>query len=86
MIKNLSKKISETFIGDFLIFFCKIIKESRLMSASELTEEQTALQKMSEEVFRIKLKNIDGVPEIHGKYDSDNDIMYINGKAETSLD
>ena len=26
------------------------------------------------------------MPEIHGRYDSDNDIMYINGKAETSLE
>lgn len=62
------------------------LKETRLMSETELTLEQSALQKMSEEVFGIKLKYIEGVPEIHGRYDSDNDIMYINGKAETSLE
>ena len=41
---------------------------------------------MSEEVFGISLKYMDGALEIHGRYDSDNDIMYIKGKAETSLD
>ena len=62
------------------------IRETRLMSETELTLEQLALQKMSEEVFGIKLKYIEGVPEIHGRYDSDNDIMYINGNAETKLE
>ena len=62
------------------------LKETRLMLETELTLEQSALQKMSEEVFGIKLKYIEGEPEIHGRYDSDNDVMYINGNAETSLD
>ena len=62
------------------------MKESRLMSETELTLEQLALRKMSEEVFGISLKYIEGAQEIHGRYDSDNDIMYINGKEETSLE
>ena len=64
----------------------EIMKEARLMSETELTEEQSAIQKMSEEVFGICLKFFDSAPEIHGRYDEDSDIMYLNGKAETALD
>lgn len=41
---------------------------------------------MSEEVFDIEVKYFEGTPKLHGRYDSDKDIIYINGKAETSLD
>lgn len=64
----------------------EIMKEARLMSEKELTEEQSAIQKMSEEVFGIGLKFFNSEPEIHGRYDEDSDIMYLNGKAETALE
>ena len=41
---------------------------------------------MSEEVFGIDLKYFEGSPELHGRYDEDRDIMYLNDKAETSID
>ena len=62
------------------------MKNSRLLFDRELTHEQKTLQKMSEEVFSIDVKYFDGTPELHGRYDDDRDIMYLNGKTETSLD
>ena len=61
------------------------LEATRLMLGKELTLEQLSLPKMSKEVFGIKLKYIEGTPKIHGMYDSDNDVMYINGNMETSL-
>lgn len=62
------------------------VKKSKLLFERELTNEQIAIQKMSEEVFGIELKYFEGSPELHGRYDEDRDIMYLNGKAETSID
>ena len=62
------------------------LKESKLLFPRELTTKQTAIQKMSEEVFGIELKYFEGSPELHGRYDEDRDIMYLNDKAETSID
>lgn len=62
------------------------LKESKLLFPRELTLEQTAIQKMSEKVFGIELKYFEGSPELHGRYDEDRDVIYLNGKAETSLD
>ena len=62
------------------------MKNSRLLFDRELTHEQKTLQKMSEEVFGIDVKYFDGTPELHGRYDDDRDILYLNGKTETSLD
>lgn len=64
----------------------KGMKNSRLLFDRELTHEQKTLQKMSEEVFGIEVKYFDGTPELHGRYDDDRDILYLNGKTETSLD
>ena len=62
------------------------MKNSRLLFYRELTSEQTTLQKMSEEVFGIEVKYFDSAPELHGRYDDDRDILYLNGKTGTSLD
>ena len=62
------------------------MKNSHLLFDRELTHEQKTLQKMSDAVFGIDVKFFDGVPELHGRYDDDRDILYLNGKAETSLD
>ena len=64
----------------------KMLKESRLLFERELNLKESALQKMSEEVFEIEVKYFEGAPELHGRYDEDRDIMYINSKAETSID
>ena len=44
------------------------------------------MQKLSSEVFGIELKYFDGAPELHGRYDEDRDVMYVNVHSETSLD
>ena len=62
------------------------VKNSRLLFDRELTFEQTALQKMSGDVFGIDVKYFEGAPELHGRFDDDCDIVYLNGKSETSLD
>ena len=62
------------------------LKESKLLFERELTTKQIAMKKMSEEVFGIELKYFEGSPELHGKYDEKLDVMYLNKKAETSLD
>ena len=64
----------------------EMLKESKLLFDRELTAKQTAMNKMSEEVFGIELKYFEGSPEVHGKYDENLDIMYLNEKEETSLD
>ena len=64
----------------------ELVKESKLLFDRELTFEQTALQKMSEEVFGVEVKYFEGAPELHGRFDDDRDIVYLNGKSETSLD
>lgn len=62
------------------------MKNSRLLFDRELNSEQKALQKMSEEVFGLGVKYFEGAPELHGRFDDDRDIVYLNGKSETSLD
>ena len=62
------------------------MKESRLLFERELTSEQKTLQKMSEEVFGVEVKYFEGAAELHGRFDDDRDIVYLNGKSETSLD
>ncbi|MBO4780742.1 MAG: hypothetical protein J5497_08910 [Selenomonadaceae bacterium] len=62
------------------------MKNSRLLFDRELTHEQKTLQKMSEEVFGIDVKYFDGAAELHGRYDDDRDLLYLNGKTETTLD
>ena len=64
----------------------RIVKESKLILPKELTAEQRAMQKMSEEVFGIDLKYFEGSEELHGRYDEDLDKMYLNGKAETAME
>ena len=62
------------------------MKNSRLLFDRELTFEQKALQKMSSDVFGIEVKYFEGAAELHGRFDDDRDIIYLNGKSETSLD
>ena len=64
----------------------RMVKESKLILPKELTAEQRAMQKMSEEVFGIDLKYFEGSAELHGRYDEDLDKMYLNGKAETAME
>ena len=64
----------------------EMLKESRLLFERELNNQQLAMQKMSEEVFDIEVKYFEGSAELHGRYDEDRDIMYVNSNAETSLD
>ena len=64
----------------------EMLKESRLMIESELNGEQIALKKMSEEVFDIEIKYFEGSSKLHGRYDEDKNIIYINSNAETSLE
>jgi hypothetical protein len=62
------------------------MKESKLLFDRELNSVQKSLQKMSAEVLGIKIKYFEGSAKLHGRYDEDSDTMYVNGKAETSLD
>ena len=64
----------------------EMLKESRLLFERELNQQQLAIQKMSEEVFDIEVKYFEGSAELHGRYDEDRDTMYVNSKAETSLE
>ena len=64
----------------------EMLKESKLMLPKEVTTEQKSMQKMSAEVLGIELKYFEGASELHGRYDEDLDIMYVNGKSETSLE
>ncbi|MBR6013454.1 MAG: hypothetical protein IK062_06695 [Selenomonadaceae bacterium] len=64
----------------------EMLKESKLLFERELNYEQIALKKMSEEVFAVEIKYFEGSPKLHGRYDEDKNIIYINGNAETSLE
>ena len=64
----------------------EVLKESKLLVEKNLSSEQIALKKMSEEVFDIEVKYFEGSPKLHGRYDDDEKIIYLNGKAETTLD
>ncbi len=64
----------------------EMLKESRLLFERELTTDQVAMKKMSEEVFDIDLKFFDGDEKLHGRFDEDTDTIYLNSAAETSLD
>ena len=64
----------------------EMLKESKLLFDRELTTKQKSMKKISEEVFGIELKYFEGSLELHGKYDEKLDVMYLNEKAETSLD
>lgn len=63
-----------------------MLRESELLLPRELTPEQQVLKKMSANVFGIEVKYFDGAPELHGRFDEDADIIYLNVKAETSVD
>ena len=60
--------------------------ESRLLLPQELTAEQRVLQEMSENALGIEVKYFAGAAELHGRYDRDADIIYVNGEAETSVE
>lgn len=64
----------------------EMLKESKLLFESELNCEQIALKKMSEEVFDVEIKYFEGSPNLHGRYDEDENTVYINRDAETSLE
>lgn len=63
-----------------------MLRETELLLPQELTTEQQILKKMSESVFGIEVKYFNGAPELHGRFDEDADIIYLNVKAETSID
>ena len=46
------------------------LKNSRLLFDRELTFEQTALQKMSDDVFGLEVKYFEGALELHGRFDA----------------
>ena len=60
--------------------------ESNLIEEEKLTEEQKFLQTFSREIFDSEVKFFAGSEEIHGRYDYDTDIFYLNANAEISLD
>lgn len=62
------------------------LKDAKILFPQELTVKQQAMQKMSEEVFGIKLRYLESSPELHGRYDEDDEVMYLNVKAATSLE
>ena len=64
----------------------EMLKESKILHEKNLNSEQIALKKMSEDVFDIEVKYFEGSPKLHGRYDDDEKIIYLNGKAETTLD
>ena len=64
----------------------ELLKDSRLLFDRELNYKQMALQKMSEEVFGVEVKYFEGASELHGRFDDDKNIIYLNGQSETSLD
>ncbi len=64
----------------------EMLKKSRLLFERELNQQQLVIQKMSEEVFDIDVKYFEGSAKLHGRYDEDRGIMYVNSKAETSLE
>lgn len=61
----------------------EMLKESKLFFERELNCEQIALKKMSKEVFDVEIKYFEVSPKLHGRYDNDENIIYINGDAET---
>ena len=58
--------------------------ESNLIEQDKLTEEQKFLQTFSREIFDSEVKFFEGSEEIHGRYDYDTDIFYLNANAEVS--
>ena len=62
------------------------LRESRLLLPRELTTEQRVLKELSEKALGIEVKYFAGAAELHGRYDKDADIIYVNGEAETSMD
>ncbi len=58
--------------------------ESNLIEQNKLTEEQKFLQTFSREIFDSEVKFFEGSEEIHGRYDYDTDIFYLNANAKIS--
>jgi len=58
--------------------------ESNLIADEKLTEEQKFLQNFSREIFESEVKFFAGSEEIHGRYDYDTDIFYLNANAAVS--
>lgn len=63
-----------------------MIAASTVTLQGELTSEQQTLQVFSQEILGIDLIFFQGVKELHGRYDRDNDRLYVNQKAEVSMD
>ncbi len=64
----------------------EMIAASTVTPQGELTPEQQTLQVFSQEVLGIDLTFFRGAKELHGRYDRDNDRLYVNQEAEVSMD
>ena len=60
--------------------------DSILLPKDKLTEEQKILQTFSHDVFDTDVKFFEGDKKLRGRYDSDDDILYLNANAELPLD
>lgn len=63
-----------------------MLADAKEVSPEELTDEERSLQVFSREVLGIDLKFFQGAQELHGRYDKDGDIFYVNRNAEVSMD
>jgi len=64
----------------------EIISDSVLLSQEKLRDEEKLLQTFSQDVFDTELKFFEGDKKLRGRYDSDDDILYVNVNSELPYD
>ncbi len=60
-------------------------ENSKQISYNELTPEETAIHAFGEQILDVQTVFLDADEKLHGKYDKDANIMYLNRNSEVSL-
>lgn len=62
-----------------------LVEVSTVVPASALSEEQNGLAAFSLEQLGLPVRYFDGPDALHGRYDAEEDILYLNRKGESSV-
>lgn len=62
-----------------------LVEQSTILPASALSEEQNGLAAFSLEQLGLPVRYFDGPEALHGRYDAEEDILYLNRKGESDI-
>jgi len=62
-----------------------LVEASTIVPASALSEEQNGLAAFSLEQLGLPVRYFDGPDALHGRYDAEEDILYLNRKGESDI-